>query len=54
MVFEELRDTVATLTQPDLAPETREVLQSHVGCLYDLLTRMVACPTFATGELDQS
>lgn len=45
VVFDELRETITQLTQESLSPSVKEVLQSHVGLLYDLLTRLVACPS---------
>lgn len=40
-VFEELKDTITQLTNVDIPQTSREVLQSHASCLYDLLTRLV-------------
>lgn len=41
-VFEELKDTITQLTNVDIPQTSREVLQSHASCLYDLLTRLVS------------
>lgn len=41
-VFEELKDTITQLLNVDIPQTTREVLQSHASCLYDLLTRLVS------------
>lgn len=39
-VFEELKQTIDQLLNPDIPKRFQEVLQSHAASLYDLLARL--------------